>query len=414
MTIMVIRLASGNNSSRRRLFGSSSKTSFLLLVCLPCTILLCLGMLHAIIPSSSFLSADLISRNNNKPIFTSYHPQIKAQEPQMLERDSLKLRFLLDSRNSSSGRRETKKTLCVLLTTFKSSPLRWDIQQNTLVNWAALRPYVQPVLFLERDTEVYRRRAEALGWHVYEVPRTNRHGTPHLADMVDVIMNTSRYDAIFYGFANSDIFFDNWLLATLMSLVEHWGNDVSMMSQTAQPIMLTGRRTNYKLNTSDKSNSSVSKLPLADFSRVAQMHKHGTLFASNAEDYFFFTRTIPRRLFIRELIFGRPGYDNYLVAMAAKKGVTMVDITQTVRAVHVQVGEGEWEQAGFNNTDAMHNLRVIGITGHFDFAAGETSRIRYETIIKRRTSDDDDDGDGIILDDRWQIVVRDRSTTNVG
>ena len=253
--------------------------------------------------------------------------------------------------------------LCVWFTTFKDEASRHHIHLNTLHNWANFIPLMQPVLFSSNSTRQFDSIARQLGWHVYQIPRVNDHGTPYISDMLDVIMNNNTYNSIFYGFANGDILFDTSLSETLMSLMNR-GN-----SLPHEPVLVIGQRTNYKM-------SDNLTQPVIDFYYIEQLRARGKLFLTNAEDYFLFTPNFPRYLF-KDLVIGRPAYDNYLVIMSMKLNVSVVDSTKTLTALHQQSSK-ESELAGQNNEDAGHNFEVIG---QFNYEQGHTYYSQYETIL---------------------------------
>ena len=89
-----------------------------------------------------------------------------------------------------------------------------------------------------------------------------------------------------------------------------------------------------------------------------------------------FTRDFPRYLF-KELVIGRPAYDNYLVAMSVKLHANVVDATKTITALHQQ-SSNETEFAGHENKDSKHNLKIIG---NFNFDKGFTPNAQYETVL---------------------------------
>ena len=74
---------------------------------------------------------------------------------------------------------------------------------------------------------------------------------------------------------------------------------------------------------------------------------------------------------------GRPAYDNYLIAMSLKSKVSVVDATKTLTALHQQ-SSNESEFSGSENEDSKHNLKIIG---YFNFNAGFTSNVQYETVF---------------------------------
>ena len=252
---------------------------------------------------------------------------------------------------------------CVWFTTFKAAKNRHLIHLNTLVNWAKFIPFMQPVLFSSKINQEYDSIARDLGWHVYQIPRTNEYGTPYISDMVDVIMNGT-YDSTFYGFANGDILFDRSLILSLASMAEY------KKYVRKGPLLTVGKRTNYKVN-ANWTNT------ISDFYYIEQLRTRGKLFGSNAEDYFFFTRDFPRRIF-KNLVIGRPAYDNYLVAMAIKLNVIVIDATNTLFVLHQQ-SPYETDHSGRDeNKDAKYNIHMIG---KFDFMRGNTDRAPFETFF---------------------------------
>jgi hypothetical protein len=256
-----------------------------------------------------------------------------------------------------------EKQLCAWFTTFKDTVNRSAIQLNTVNNWCKFRPYrMQPILFAVNSTE-YDGMANRTGWLRQQVPAVNAHGTPFLNDMISVMINSDDTPhSLFYGFANGDILFDESLPATLHAVA------AAMERLPLTPILITGRRTNFEF-ASNK--SSV----IRDFFIVEEMRKRGELYRTDAEDYFFFTRDFPWHA-IKRLVIGRPAYDNYLVAMARRLNVTVIDTTKTLTALH-QMAHKEGNEAGSRNPDGDYNTNIIG---KFRFSEGVTTRVAYETL----------------------------------
>lgn len=259
--------------------------------------------------------------------------------------------------------------LCVWFSTFKNASNRRTIQLNTLRNWAKFLPGMQPILFTDLPSPYYERPAREDGWLVHDVPASNKQGTPFLHDMVRVLVGSdtppSPHNATFYGFANGDILFDDSLPATLQAVAAHFSH-----LPTDRPVMVTGRRTNVKYAV----NSSYE--PLMDFFVIRELKRKGRLFRSDAEDYFFFTPDFPWSA-LKPVVVGRPGIDNYLVAMAKRLNVTVIDATGTLTAVH-QMAPDEGNEAGSHNADGNFNKKTIG---RFKYSDGTTTRLEYETVF---------------------------------
>jgi len=138
--------------------------------------------------------------------------------------------------------------------------------------------------------------------------------------------------------------------------------------------MVIGRRTNVPW----KNNQSVYLSE--DVMRVAT---EGRLFAVNAEDFFFVARNqFPWHLVKDDLVIARPGYDNYIVAIAVRHNVSVVDATETVLAVHQTDRDGN--MAGFNHADHSQNHRLIGA---FNYLRGLTTSAQYKTKLSDSGND---------------------------
>ena len=142
--------------------------------------------------------------------------------------------------------------------------------------------------------------------------------------------------------------------------------------------LVVGRRTNVLLgNDSSLSNSpslgNDSLLYVPD--AVARTgRRRGRLFAADAEDFFFIAAGEFPWLGVRDVVVGRPGYDNYLVAQAIQLNVSVVDATGTLLAVHQTDADGNY--AGRRNRDVGVNVRHIGA---FNYADGLTTAAQYVT-----------------------------------
>ena len=261
----------------------------------------------------------------------------------------------------SSNSSETPKqgALLTLFTTFKESSDRNNIQTNTILNWASLGPKVQPLVFTNLSSAgILVERARKHGWIIAPLQRVNKYGTPFLKDMFRAVTKYS--GSPFYGYCNADILFGDGLVKTLEGLKRYNFNSS----------MLIGRRVNVKIDPN-------STLPLYRNSQIVPLAKSkGSLFRTDAEDYFIIgpISRFPWHM-IKDVVIGRPAYDNYLVGQALIGNVSVVDATKTVLAVH-QTGK-DGIHAGARNKDGSYNKRVIG---RYNYNSGLTSSAKYVTI----------------------------------
>ena len=130
--------------------------------------------------------------------------------------------------------------------------------------------------------------------------------------------------------------------------------------------LVIGRRTNVFID-----NHTLLYQP--DHVTAAARHR-GQLFRENAEDYFFIAFNDFPWHRVADVVIGRPAYDNYLVGLAIRQNVTVVDATRTILALHQTGSDGNL--AGHRNRDSGFNVAVIG---KFNFGSGYSSAAQYET-----------------------------------
>jgi len=153
--------------------------------------------------------------------------------------------------------------------------------------------------------------------------------------------------------------------------------------------LVIGRRTNVLL-----SNDSLLYLPES----VTEMaRQRGQLFIDNAEDYFFIAVNDFPWHRVKDVVIGRPAYDNYLVGLAIQQNVTVVDATATLLALHQTDSDGNF--AGHANRNATINLVRIG---HFNYGMGRTTSAQYVTKF---TSDE--------VCNRTKVMVERRHSSDV-
>lgn len=116
-----------------------------------------------------------------------------------------------------------------------------------------------------------------------------------------------------------------------------------------------GRRTNifapFPLITSNRRSNDQA---------IQQAGKKGTLFQSDAEDYFIFTKSTFDWKTIKPVVIGRPGYDNYLVTQVHHQTdtISFIDITNALVVLHQTDSDGVL--AGHRVAkDKMYNMKLI-------------------------------------------------------
>lgn len=279
----------------------------------------------------------------------------------------------------SSRERKNMKYLTIF-TTMRDTPDKEEIHNNTIRNWVSLMPFVQPILYIEGNASGIHIRARNAGWKLRPVPRLN-HGIPVFKAMYEDALSVM--DTPYYAYANADILFDNSLVDTLSSLYESniidenfkWTareGSVKPNATTAQldkrpatgGLLLIGRRTNVNITDIHR-----SPLSLKDTAKA-----YGSLFVTNAQDYFITTKNgLPWSL-IPELVIGRVGYDNWLVAETLDWKITTIDMSSVLLAIHQTGSDGNL--AGWSTEDETLCLNRVMVSP-FDYRPGHTKCCRW-------------------------------------
>ena len=258
------------------------------------------------------------------------------------------------------NRSDTRIPLITLFTTFKTAADRVHIHSNVLKNWALFQPFVRPVLFVTDTDPKLVKLAVRLGWEVLPCPETNAYGTPCLKAMYQKTMESFR--SMFYGYCNGDILFEYGLVDTLKAILES--------HHELKRILVIGQRTNFP----------VANRTIFDPKHVKKLQKtEGSLFQTDAEDYFLMSNSVFPWDKIPNFVIGRMGYDNYFVTKAVEFGFSLVDATETLLALHQTGVDGNYAGHGFSK-DKRYNYRLI--EGNVDISKGITVVALYKTVWK--------------------------------
>ena len=247
--------------------------------------------------------------------------------------------------------------ILTLFTTFRKGKQRMRAHKNTLMNWALHSPRLRPVLFDDKTDKTLLDLAKSLSWEVLPISEANKVGTPKLKPM---FMTAARhFKSTFYGYSNGDIVFDKGLIETL-ELLEQF---LSALGQT----MLVGCRHNLEIDTGTIISNSSDVQYNINLANPARDYE---------EDYFIIANnSFPWKQVPDDIVVGRRGYDNFMVAIGNMNNVSVVDGSCSVGALHQMGVEGT--RSSDYTRDKNHNLDIINRT--FPFYIGSLSQTLYQT-----------------------------------
>ena len=238
-------------------------------------------------------------------------------------------------------------TLLTLFTTFKISEKRRKINENTLRYWSALRPAIQPALYYtERDDVTFLKEARDLGWLTYKAPAV-REGIPVLKDMFAFARDKFATKSLFLGYANSDILFTSQLVELL--------NFVAQVKWPGRPdnrVILFGKRSDIYVKDLGILGTNLTE------ENIRKSHVSLNEDMSFALDYFIMSpNTFPFEN-LPPFIVGKPGWDNYLVAMGLKLKIKTMDCSQAMTVLHQVTSGDEYDVSWFSDNVCYNRLLV--------------------------------------------------------
>ena len=253
------------------------------------------------------------------------------------------------------------KLICIVITFMRSSdPQKTRANDLTMRMYKTL-PAVLPLLALSRsspdnavDAWLSAGNAES---SILKQTQCNEHGTPLVSSLFEQAEEKCPASVPFVAYANADILFDNGLTQTL-EMVRDW--------QPKSGIMIVGRRSNVDMAPHFSTNAQQQ---LRDV-----FNAQSELFMEWAQDYFITTRRLVDWPRLPPYVIGRRAYDNALVDWAFHNAI-LVDATETIKAVHQTLADGNFAGQSDIHADKEYNANLPG--GAWDH--GATSGAAYKT-----------------------------------
>lgn len=262
---------------------------------------------------------------NKDKVKVSQHEKIVSKDKSTVSRSQkikLPLRLELPFPPKYNGSlRDDRQLLAVLATTWPPEKEKIEVHKNVARMWGWWPEILQPIVYTNlsmRDGAFD--QCMKSGWKFLPIQETKCRGIPVLKVMVTKLLKTFP-NSDFYGYVNSDILFDSGLIETFKFVKKH---------TSIRPVMLIGQRTNVDF---------IKPYNISTPEDVSKMAKDGKVMKAYAIDFFLTDRSFPWDK-LPELVIGRHQYDNYMVDFAIRQKALLIDVTQTVKAVHQTTKDG--------------------------------------------------------------------------
>ena len=240
--------------------------------------------------------------------------------------------------------------LMTLFTTMVNKSSKTLINSITIRNWAQFGPIVKPVLFLsaEQNNSALASDARKHSWDVLLVMQTNKYGTPVFKDMFTRVRE--KYSTVFHGYSNGDILYDYTLPKTLQAVADILPKLNSTLLVGMRKNLNMTKYLNYKYGLSNITlkinvddvvkrygNQNITH-PWCQQEVFKLAQGRAVPFSPQAMDYFFLSNHLFPWHEVKDVVIGRPGYDNYFHIFAKDHKTSAIDASRSINAVH-QTGE---------------------------------------------------------------------------
>jgi hypothetical protein len=240
------------------------------------------------------------------------------------------------------------------------------IQRAALASWVRLRPRADVVLV--GDAEGTAEAAARWGAAHHAELATNAMGTPLVNGALRVARDRSV--APYLGFLNADIV----LGADFLKAVER------LAQAKLDPFLAIGRRINLDTEALGLDPEGISE---RDWPQLAAAH--GRLAAIVCKDFFVFPRCALTE--VPAFAVGRGNWDNWMVHSAKQRGWPVIDMTPSVRAIHLDHNHrhvaGGSGAAYVTGDEARENQRLAG-GRHLIAGSTATWVLTRDALVRRR------------------------------
>ncbi|XP_060081799.1 uncharacterized protein LOC132561088 isoform X2 [Ylistrum balloti] len=269
------------------------------------------------------------------------------------------------STGSATGSGSDNRTSLTMFTSFPFVKSKFDINLNTLQNWKHI--YKSPKLILFTDDQRVVSAGVSSDWSVENVTTESVTEVPALRTLF--LESQQRSKSYFYMYANADILFDRYL-SEILSGIEVFLKSSHLHNK---PVLIVGQRTNINISRINSHGVEAWKTILQKSYTIY------TKFQKDAIDYFITNNVFPWRD-VPQLVIGRVGYDNWIIAYARFRGFVTIDASSVISAIHQTNNNGNFE--GFKNGNWDFNRELIWKTGPpFNYALwGQTDCCPYRVI----------------------------------
>ena len=236
--------------------------------------------------------------------------------------------------NSSHSER-----LLFLFTSWTDNKDKSLVYQKTTATWGKLLPAAQPGMF-SNETPIVNKTSVAR-WRVHDISERACGGVPTLRGMFLDAVRVYGHAYPLFGFSNGDILYDQSLVDTTRQVVLQLGRTFH-----TKPVLILGKRLNVNIH-------KCLSLNVSDLSVLVSSGKYPV---EGSSDLFITNSRFPWKD-VPALVVGRVGFGMWLVSFARARGVIVIDVTRTTRAIHMTTRAGNFESS--DSVNRLCNLRLV-------------------------------------------------------
>ncbi|CAH1788225.1 unnamed protein product, partial [Owenia fusiformis] len=245
-------------------------------------------------------------------------------------------------------------TFLTICTTFsENEEMRFQVQNNTLLNWNFIKSKLKTNIVVYSNSTVHAENCKTFDCDILPVfPKMTISRRPMLREML--IDLEKHYESEFYGYCNGDILFNSIELEDTFQAIL----DFAEKNYISGYLILGSR---YQVNFLQVSRNKweFKKLKTGDEDEIMKLSNSSILDKHRgAYDFFFARKSGFPWSEVPPFVVSQPGFDSWLMVYANKMQIPVIDVTDTLTAIH-QVGAVKQQETELYLNTHSHNHAVF-------------------------------------------------------
>ncbi|CAH1788226.1 unnamed protein product, partial [Owenia fusiformis] len=247
-------------------------------------------------------------------------------------------------------------TFLTICTTFsENEEMRFQVQNNTLLNWNYIKSNLKTNIVVYSNSTEHAENCKTFDCDISPlIPQLTISKRPMLREMF--LDMEKRYASKFYGYCNGDILFNGKELKNTFEAILNFAEQ-----NFINGYLILGSRHQVNFQHFRDGKREFKKINIGDENEIMELTKTENSFIDKhrgAYDFFFARKSGFPWAEIPPFVVSQAGFDSWMMIYANKMEIPVIDVTNTLTAVH-QYGAVKQQENQFYINTHSHNHAVF-------------------------------------------------------